>query len=251
MVLIAHISDFHIGSISFQEQLLLQSIDTINDMAPDVTIITGDLTENGYYMEMEKAAGYIENIKSPLMVVPGNHDARHVGDQCFRELIRDRYGTLQVLNGLKSGLKIMGLDSSEPDLNYGKVGRAQQAWMEEQLDDATQNGMYKIIALHHHIIPVPRTGRERNVLSDAGDILYSIISKNADLVLSGHKHVPHVWMVQNTAFATAGTVSSLKLRGKDPASFNTVIIDDDYIEILLNSADGKTNCLAKYENRCR
>jgi 3',5'-cyclic AMP phosphodiesterase CpdA len=247
MVLIVHISDFHVGSISFQEDLLLKSMDIINEMAPDVTIITGDLTENGYYMEMEQAADYIEMIKSPVMVVPGNHDARHVGDQCFRELIRERYGNLQILDGLK----IMGLDSSEPDLNYGKVGRAQQAWMEEELYDATQNDMQKIIALHHHIIPVPRTGRERNVLSDAGDILYSLIENDADIVLSGHKHVPHVWMVQNTAFATAGTVSSLKLRGQDPASFNTVNIDDDYIEILLNSADGKTNCLAKYENRCR
>jgi len=193
---------------------------------------------------MEQAAKYLEMIKSPLMVVPGNHDARHVGDQCFRELIRDRYGCLQNLDGIK----IMGLDSSEPDLNYGKVGRAQQAWMENQLDDASSKDMQTIIALHHHIIPVPRTGRERNVLSDAGDILYSIIKKDADIVLSGHKHVPHVWMVQNTAFSTAGTVSSLKLRGKDPASFNTVNIDDDNIEIFLNTADGKTSCLANYEN---
>ncbi|HHY00556.1 MAG TPA: metallophosphoesterase [Methanothermobacter sp.] len=244
MVFIVHISDFHVGSISFQEDLLLQSVDIINDLAPDVTIMTGDLTENGYYIEMEQAAKYLEMIKSSLMVVPGNHDARHVGDQCFRELIRDRYGCLQNLDGIK----IMGLDSSEPDLNYGKVGRAQQAWMESQLDDAYSKDMQTIIALHHHIIPVPRTGRERNVLSDAGDILYSIIKKDADIVLSGHKHVPHVWMVQNTAFSTAGTVSSLKLRGKDPASFNTVNIDDDNIEIFLNTADGKTSCLANYEN---
>ena len=247
MVLIVHLSDFHVGSLSFQEDLLTNSIDKTNDMDPDAVIITGDLTENGYYLEMEQAAKYLHLIKSPLMVVPGNHDARHVGDQCFRELIRDRYGTLNIIDDLK----IMGLDSSEPDLNYGKVGRAQQEWMEHQLEDASQNGMYKIIALHHHIIPVPRTGRERNVLSDAGDILYSLIEKNADLVLSGHKHVPHVWMVQNTAFATAGTVSSLKLRGKDPSSFNTVKIDDDYIEILLESDDGNTCRLAKYENRCR
>lgn len=247
MVFIAHLSDFHVGSISFQEDLLLKSIDSVNSMDPDVTIVTGDLTENGYYLEMEQVAEYLEIIKTPLMVVPGNHDARHVGDQCFREIIRERYGTIENIGDLK----IMGLDSSEPDLNYGKVGRAQQAWMEQQLDDASQNGMHKIIALHHHIIPVPRTGRERNVLSDAGDILYSIIEKNADVVLSGHKHVPHVWMVQNTAFATAGTVSSLKLRGKDPASFNTVNIDDDYIEILLNTADGITRRLVKYENRCR
>ena len=247
MVFIAHLSDFHVGSLSFQEDYLLKSMDTINSMDPDVTIVTGDLTENGYYLEMEKAADYLEIIKSPIMVVPGNHDARHVGDQCFREIIRDRYGTLEIIDNLK----IIGLDSSEPDLDYGKVGRAQQAWMEEQLKDASDNGMHKIIALHHHIIPVPRTGRERNVLSDAGDILYSILEKKADIVLSGHKHVAHAWMVEDTAFATAGTVSSLKLRGKDPASFNTVNIDEDYIEIVLNTVDGETNRLVKYENRCR
>ena len=78
MVFIVHISDFHVGSISFQEDLLLQSVDIINDLAPDVTIMTGDLTENGYYIEMEQAAKYLEMIKSPLMVVPGNHDARSV-----------------------------------------------------------------------------------------------------------------------------------------------------------------------------
>jgi len=65
MVFVVHISDFHVGSISFQEDLLLQSVDIINDMAPDATIITGDLTENGYYIEMEQAADYIEMIKSP------------------------------------------------------------------------------------------------------------------------------------------------------------------------------------------
>ena len=233
--------------ISFQEDLLLQSVDIINDLAPECHHYDEPSLKIGYYIEMEQASKYLEMIKSPLMVVPGNHDARHVGDQCFRELIRDRYGCLQNLDGIK----IMGLDSSEPDLNYGKVGRAQQAWMENQLDDASSKDMQTIIALHHHIIPVPRTGRERNVLSDAGDILYSLIENDADIVLSGHKHVPHVWMVQNTAFSTAGTVSSLKLRGKDPASFNTVNINDDYIEILLNTADGTTSRLAKYENLCR
>lgn len=80
MVFIVHLSDFHVGSVSFREDLLMKSLDTINDMDPDVSIITGDSTENGYYLEMEKAAEYLEILKSPLTVVPGNHDARHVGD---------------------------------------------------------------------------------------------------------------------------------------------------------------------------
>ncbi|HMK54093.1 MAG TPA: metallophosphoesterase [Methanobacteriaceae archaeon] len=248
MAYLAHISDLHVGSVDFREELIIQAVDDINSSQPDATIVTGDITENGYYQEFERAAGYLDLLKSPMLVVPGNHDARHVGDETFRELIKERYGTLKVK---KKGLKIIGLDSSEPDLDYGKVGRSQENWMIDELQKATEIGLYRIIALHHHIIPVPRTGRERNVLSDAGDILLSMVDNQANLVLSGHKHIPHVWMVENTAFSTAGTVSSLKLRGKEHASYNIVDINDDYIEILLNSADGEVRSLAKYENTCR
>lgn len=247
MALIAHISDLHVGALAFQEKLLNKAINEINDLKPDVIIVTGDITENGYYMEFERAAGYLEKIENPILVVPGNHDARHVGDQFFGELIKNRFNPLELE---KKGLKIIGLDSSEPDLDYGKVGRAQQKYLEMELENA-QKDLHKIIALHHHIIPVPKTGRERNVLSDAGDILQSIIDGGANLVLSGHKHMPHVWIMGDTTFATAGTVSSLKLRGKEFASYNIININEDTIEIILRGGDGKQRTLAEYDNICR
>lgn len=248
MAFIAHISDLHVGALAFQPDLLVKVIDEINEMDPDVVIITGDITENGYHMEFDKAAEYIDNINPPMLVIPGNHDARHVGDQVFNQVIKKRCGSLN----LKSNeLKVIGLDSSEPDLDYGKVGRAQQNFMEKELKDAQKDGLYKIIALHHHIIPVPKTGRERNVLSDAGDILQSIIDGGANLVLSGHKHMPHVWIMGDTTFATAGTASSLKLRGKTAPSYNIVNINEETIEITLREIEGKQITLAKYENTCR
>ena len=248
MVFIAHLSDMHIGAINFKENLLLKAINKVNDFNPNLVIVTGDITNNGYYAEFERAAEYLDLIESPLLVVPGNHDARHIGNECFEELIKKRCGTLDVKT---PEISAIGLDSSEPDLDYGKIGRTQQASMERELKRAEKNNLYKIIALHHHIIPVPKTGRERNVLTDAGDILKSIIDGDADIVLSGHKHVPYVWFVGNTTFVTAGTVSSLKLRGKDICSFNTIDIQPDNVEIVLNQADGKSKRLAKFENRCK
>jgi 3',5'-cyclic-AMP phosphodiesterase len=247
MPFIAQISDLHIGSINFKEELLENAIDDLNNIHPDVTIVTGDVTENGYYLEFMEALPYLDKIKSPILVVPGNHDARHIGDECFEELIKNRYGTLK---DKKHGLKVIGLDSSEPDLDSGRVGRTQENWMADELRKADEENLYKIIALHHHIIPVPKTGRERNVLSDAGDILQTLMNGRADLVLSGHKHMPHVWMMENSAFITAGTVSSLRLRGRELSSFNTINIEDEFIEIVLNRADGTHRCLAKYENTC-
>jgi len=247
MPFIAQISDLHVGSINFVDELLVNAIDDLNEIHPDVTIVTGDITDNGYFLEYEEAVTYLDQIKSPILVVPGNHDARHVGDECFEELIKNRYG---ILKDKKHGLKVIGLDSSEPDLDYGRVGRSQENWMKQELKNADNENLYKIIALHHHIIPVPKTGRERNVLSDAGDILQTLMKGKADLVLSGHKHMPHVWMMENSAFITAGTVSSLRLRGKELSSFNTINIKEEFIEIVLNRADGTHRCLAKYENTC-
>ena len=247
MPFIAQISDLHVGSINFVDELLVNAIDDLNDIHPDVTIITGDITDNGYFLEFQKAVTYLDEIKSPILVVPGNHDARHVGDECFEELIKNRYG---ILKDKKHGLKVIGLDSSEPDLDYGRVGRSQENWMAQELRNADEENLYKIIALHHHIIPVPKTGRERNVLSDAGDILQTLMTEKADLVLSGHKHMPHVWMMENSTFITAGTVSSLRLRGRELSSFNTINIEEEFIEIILNRADGTQRCLSKYENTC-
>ncbi|MDO9043811.1 MAG: metallophosphoesterase [Methanobacteriaceae archaeon] len=247
MVLIAHLSDLHVGAHNHVEKTLLDSIDQVNNLNPDLIVLTGDLTDNGYYLEFLKVNDYLDLFENPVMVVPGNHDARHVGNETFEEIFHNRSGTL---SNDTDDLTVIGLDSSEPDLDYGKVGRPQQVWMEDELLKAQKNNQYKIIALHHHIIPVPKTGRERNVLADAGDILHSLTNNNVDLVISGHKHVPHVWKLQNTVFVTAGTVSSLKLRGKDSNSFNTYNIEKNALEINLNQVNGKKHLMAKFENKC-
>lgn len=247
MVVIAHLSDLHVGAHNHVEKTLLDAIDQVNNLNPDLVVLTGDLTDNGYYLEFLKVNEYLELFENPVMVVPGNHDARHVGNETFEEIFHDLSGTLSNDTG---DLTVIGLDSSEPDLDYGKVGRPQQIWMEDELLKAQNNNQYQIIALHHHIIPVPKTGRERNVLADAGDILHSLTNNDVDLVISGHKHVPHVWELQKTVFVTAGTVSSLKLRGKDLNSFNTYNIEKNALEINLNQVYGKNHLMAKFENKC-
>ena len=42
---------------------------------------------------------------------------------------------------------------------------------------------------------MPGTGRERNQVLDAGDVISLLRQLSVDLVLSGHRHVPYVWPV--------------------------------------------------------
>ena len=243
MTVIAHISDLHTSKSDFDEEVLMKAVSEINHLQPDMMVLTGDLTDNGYYVEFEQAKKYLELFEAPLFAVPGNHDARNLGYQTFEELIGEKSWKLT----MGDNFTVIGLDSSSPDQNRGHIGNPQHMWLEHQLDEGVINEQFTIVALHHHVISIPQTGRERNVLSDAGDILKTLTTHEVDLVLSGHKHVPNIWRINNTLVVNAGSLCSTKLRGKIKNSYNVYNITDDEIEIFLNYVDGEKFLFGKYK----
>lgn len=242
MTLIAHISDLHISNSSFDEDVFMDAVGQINNLQPDMVILTGDITNHGYYTEFEQATRYLEMFEAPLFAVPGNHDARNLGYQTFEELVGEKSWKLT----MDGNFTVIGLDTSYPDENKGHVGPPQHMWLEHQLDECVVNDQFSIVALHHHVVPIPQTGRERNVLSDAGDILKTLTTHEVDLVLSGHKHVPNIWKINNTIIANAGSLSSNKLRGKIKNSYNVYNISETEIEIFLHEVNGERFLFGKY-----
>ena len=242
MTLIAHISDLHISAADFDEETFMRAVTEINELNPDMIVLTGDITNNGYYKEFQQATRYLEMFEPPLFAVPGNHDSRNLGYQSFEELIGERSWKLTIDNDFT----VIGLDSSSPDESRGHIGNPQHLWLEHQLDECVVNENFSVVVLHHHVISIPQTGRERNVLSDAGDILKTLTTHEVDLVLSGHKHVPNIWKINETIVVNAGSLCSNKLRGKIPNSYNVYNITDDEIEIYLNNVGGEKFLLEKY-----
>lgn len=215
--IIAQISDFHAGSQYFVSNLLSQTIKEVNDYHPDVVVVTGDLTEMGFRQEFRTAAAFLEQLNcSRLVVIPGNHDSRNVGYLHFEEIFGERNIFLNM-----ERVCLAALDSTQPDLDDGRIGRERYRWLQQNF--AGQNG-FKIVALHHHLIPIPGTGRERNIIYDAGDFLEVLIHCGVNLVLSGHKHVPYLWKVEDMYILTAGTTSSLRLRGYTRPCYNLIQI---------------------------
>jgi 3',5'-cyclic AMP phosphodiesterase CpdA len=245
MTFIVHISDLHVGNNAFDKDVFFKNLDEVNDLAPDLILLTGDLTNDGYYSEFLKAKEYLNMFDSPVFTVPGNHDAKNVGYEVFEDLIGQRSWGQRLSKDQE--ITTIGLDSSEPDLNEGHIGRSQQIWMETILKNCMVDSVFSIITMHHHVIPVPKTGRERNVLSDAGDILKSIIDHEVNIVMCGHKHVPYLWRIENTLFVNAGSFASIKLRGNTLNSYNTYEISQNNIEILLNQFDGSKIVLGRFK----
>ena len=221
---IVQLSDLHCGQQFFLPSLLERAIAETNELAPDVVVVSGDLTSHGFKEEYALARRYLDGIDCDAMIViPGNHDSRNVGYVHFEELYGDRNSVVH-----KNGFSIVAVDSTEPDLDHGQIGRGRYRWIEEQFSEPAD---LKIFVLHHHLLPVPGTGRERNVVYDAGDAIECLQRAGVHLVLSGHKHVPYAWRLEDLFIVNAGTVSSQRLRGNTRPCYNVIEVSDAHVDV--------------------
>jgi len=129
LVRIVHLSDIHVSDAHFLADVAGKVVDSINEIAPDIVVVTGDLTQNGSHPEFEGAA----------RTSCQSHE----------------------------GVTVVGVDSSQPDIDDGHVGRDLYDWIAKSFETDD----FKVFALHHHLIPVPMTGREEQIPVDSGDVL--------------------------------------------------------------------------------
>src|SRR5947209_4371706 len=240
---IAQLSDLHCGSPYFDAGLLQTAVSETVALRPDLVVIGGDLTAEGYPGEFRTARQFLEPMFDAgldVVVVPGNHDSKNVGYLHFR----DAFGSGEAEKGdrvttlTRPGVdgqdpwrvQVVAIDSSKPDLAEGEVGRERYRWIRDQYDVEAD---YRVFVLHHHLVPVPGTGRERNTVWDAGDVLALLAEAGVDLVLSGHKHVPHIWLLDHVLIVNSGTVSSHRLRGYTRPSYNVVEVTADEVRVTL------------------
>jgi Icc protein len=224
---ICQISDIHCGNSRFIPDLLDRTIIEINRLEPTAVVVAGDLTDAGYREEFEEAAGYIGCIECEnVMVIPGNHDARNVGYIHFERLFGDRHSVIDL-----DDVILVGVDSSEPDLNDGQVGREHYGFISDAFSEVPEDKL-KVFVVHHHLISLPGTGRERNIVYDAGDVLERLIEAGVDLVLSGHKHVPYTWRLEDMLIVNSGTASTLRVRGNTRPCYNIIEVEDGRVEVF-------------------
>jgi 3',5'-cyclic-AMP phosphodiesterase len=230
-VKIVQMSDIHVGSVLFRPTLLSAVIEETNALSPDLVAVAGDLTTEGYRWEFEEARGYLERIECPNVVVAmGNHDSRNVGYWHFEELFGMREGATTV--ALPEGeAKVVVLDSTKPDLDEGEVGREHYAWLDSEFRGWDRGP--KILVVHHHILAVPGTGRDANILRDGGDVMAILRELRVDMVLSGHRHVPYVWSISGVRIVHSGTASSMRVRGTMPPSYNVIEFGLEEIKVTL------------------
>jgi 3',5'-cyclic AMP phosphodiesterase CpdA len=231
---IFHFSDTHVGDQKdYNDDVLSRLIEKINSENFDVAILTGDITQSGKEEEYKKAKKILSRIKIPLIVLPGNHDARSGGIHLFEKHIGPSNGVREIDEAV-----VIYVNSAVSDSNEGRIGIVKFDMMRKALNNYSDKKV-KILALHHHILPIPWAGRERNVLFNAGDILDLIRRSDVDLVLLGHRHYPNVYNIGGTVFLNAGTASSKKRRYGDVNSYSIIEVDENVQRTITRRVDGR------------
>ncbi|MEM2141797.1 MAG: metallophosphoesterase [Candidatus Thorarchaeota archaeon] len=225
-----HLSDVHIGEPGVDEDDLWRIVDGIDREARDLSnpliLVTGDLTSDGLRDEFERFNYAVSGVSTPMVIIPGNHDERNYGAAHFERLFGERFKTYETEN-----IALFAVDSAEPDNDAGHVGRAHYAKITDFFGRSQDK--IRVFALHHHLVPVPFTGREHNVVEDSGDVLGLLDATRCSLVLNGHRHVPHIWRLNDIVIYNSGTLLSRRVRGAGTQTHTRIELMSDTVTFYL------------------
>lgn len=189
---------------------------------PDLLLITGDISFNGELKSHEEFAEYlkeIENCGIPVAVIPGNHDINNTGasryfrgerapaeptsPEQFYSIYRE-FGYDEAVSRDEESLsyvypiseKVWGLmlDSCQyrdENLVGGMIDTETYAWIEEQLNFATEAGVMLLPMSHHNLLDESRIYVDDCTIEHSERLKEMLIGWGAPLYLSGHLHVQH------------------------------------------------------------
>lgn len=231
-MLIVQISDLHVGSQFLPEKFDVLA-DEINELKPDVVVVTGDLTNEGLVREYERCRKLLDRLDTGrLITISGNHDYRNTGYLLFK-----KFFPFEAVNELDDDTVLVTVGTARPDRNEGEVGHRQNLWLERTMQEYADR--IKIVAMHHHLIAIPDTGSDQLTVVDAGDVLRTVLNTGVDVVLCGHKHRPWAWNLGTLTVLNAGTATSERTRGLFENTYNIINIANRQIDIDLKVVGGK------------
>jgi len=236
---IVHLSDIHFGRVD--TAVVGPLIDTINQIAPDVVAVSGDLTQRARARQFKAARAFLDSLPQPQIVVPGNHDiplhnvfARFA--QPLRKYRRYITGDLTPLHH-DDQIAVVGVNTARSlTIKGGRINQQQVDWMRERLG-AFDPEVVKIVVTHHPF-DLPEGHDERNLVGRARMAMESLADCGADIFLAGHLHVSHTthsarrYKIKghSALVVQAGTATSDRGRG-EANSFNVIRIERPNISI--------------------
>ncbi len=240
-ITLVHLSDVHFGceNVGAAEA----AIAAAHGLAPDLTIVSGDLTANGRRRQFEKACVWLDRLPRPQIATPGNHDVPYwslLGRLIAPfKLYREYVGRPDRAAAYLPGLTVRCLNTARgaqlrTDWSKGAIDLAAVKSVAAEMRLATK--ALKVVVCHHPLIE-PTTDTVTGDVSNGAAAAQSLAEAGVDLILSGHAHDPFAIALggagrrpQGPPYAIGAGTLSLRTRETRPG-FSVIETDADTIKV--------------------
>jgi 3',5'-cyclic AMP phosphodiesterase CpdA len=239
---LVHLADIHFGAAD--PHVLEAAVQTIQQAAPQMVIVSGDLTQSGKHREFEAAEKWLGDLGLPCACTPGNHDTPMFK---LHHRVLNPFGRYQKYLSdfafpVRTGrIRIDGL-------NTARGWQVRRNWAEGSVDlddlDAvlSEDAPEKIRLLTCHHPFVPPTDAPLHTETRRGQRASRKLGESpVQVLLTGHVHAPQAELIRTQeggyVSVTAGTLS-MRLRDVPP-SFNILDFDGDIMSVGAFIHDGR------------
>jgi 3',5'-cyclic AMP phosphodiesterase CpdA len=236
---LVHLSDLHFGRV---DETLLQPLQRlVTRLAPDVLVVSGDLTQRAKSEQFIAARAFLDTLPGPQIVVPGNHDIPlyNIAKRFLTPLMNyQRYVTLDLVpQYVDDEIAVVGINTARSlTFKDGRINREQIAQIRQRMDGVAPH-LTRVVVTHHPF-DLPEQHDEDDLVDRAPMAMRAFAECGVDLLLAGHMHTSHAansaqrYKISGYAalMVQAGTATSTRGRGESN-SFNVLRVEHDLIQV--------------------
>ncbi|NUH66895.1 metallophosphoesterase [Sulfitobacter sp. S0837] len=252
-----HLSDLHFGKD--RPDLIVPLLNAVNGYAPDLVIISGDLTQRAREKEYRAARAFIDRVNAPVLSVPGNHDIpfHRPFTRFFAPWRYYRQWIARDLTPVHHGGDYVAVGINTVDRFKWQTGRLAGRRLRRACSALSGGAKETLrIAVCHHPLDHPNTTKKKPI-PGAKRALRRLLNCGADLILSGHLHIWHAGTFAHLAAEQdghraiqlhAGTSLSSRQRG-EPNDFNLIDVSPLQLDVARITYDDARGAFTKAEAR--
>lgn len=242
---LAHLSDLHFGA--HDERLVEGVEERIDELKPDLVVISGDFTQRARTEQFREACHFLERLQDAgheVLGVPGNHDVplydvlrRFLSPLArYRRFIDDNLCPFVEL----PGLAVLGINTARSlTFKDGRINQDQVAFIRDTFSRAPRDA-FRVLVTHHPLFALPVGEELSRAIGRQELALDAIQEAGVDMLLAGHNHHASshhasdlVTRAGGALVVQAGTATSTRVREQEQ-SFNAIDVADGSVTIVVN-----------------